>query len=132
MALIVPDKGERALLDMMLSDASPNAQNLRLYTAVTGGLVEGTVEGDFTEATFTGYAVRPLVRATWNAAATNTGTTSKGYPQQTWSPLSSQTVLGYYVTENTAGDILWAEAYASGRALQSGDTLQQTISIELA
>ena len=132
MALTVPDKGERAMLDMMLSDASPNAQNLRLYSAVTGGITESTVEGDFTEATFTGYSAKALARATWNAASTATGTTSKTYPTQSWSPTSSQTIVGYYITENTAGDILWCEAYASSRALVSGDTLNQSISIELA
>lgn len=131
MALLVPDKGERALLDMMLSDASPNAQNLRLYTALAS-LTESTIESDFTEATFTGYSAKALARATWNAASTATGTTSKTYPGQTWSPTSSQTVLGYYVTENTAGDILWAEAFASSRALVSGDTLTVNLSIELA
>jgi len=131
MALLVPDKGERALLDMMLSDASPNAQNLRLYTAVTGGITESSIETDFTEATFTGYSIKALARATWNAASTATGTTTKTYPQQTWSPTSSQTIVGYYVTENTAGDLLWAEAFASSRALVSGDTLAVTLSIGL-
>jgi len=130
MALLVPDKGERALLDMMLSDASPNAQVLRLYTALAS-LTESTVESDFTEATFTGYSTKALARATWNAASTSTGTTTKTYPGQTWSPTSSQTVLGYYVTEATAGDILWAEAFASSRALVSGDTLTVNLSIEL-
>lgn len=132
MALLVPDAGEVSLLDMMLSDASPNSQTLKLYTAVTGGIVEGTVHTDFTEATFSGYSAKTLARATWNGASTAAGTTSKTYPQQSWSPTSSQTILGYYVIETTAGGILWAEAFASSRALVSGDTLNLTPYIELA
>lgn len=130
MALTVPDVGERALLDMALSDASPNSQQLKLYSAVSPAIGESSVAGDFTEATFTGYSAKTLARATWGAAATNTGTTSKTYPQQSWSPTTSQTILGYYITETTVGDLLWAEAYASSRALVNGDTLNQTVIIE--
>ncbi len=132
MALLVPDAGEVSLLDMMLSDASPNSQTMKLYTAVAGGIVEGTVHGDFTEATFTGYVTKVLARATWAGAATATGTTSKAYPVQSWAPTSAQTILGYYVIETTAGGILWAEAFAASRALVSGDTLNVTPVMELA
>lgn len=131
MALTVPDIGERALLDMMLSDASPAAQELKLYSAVSPAIGESSVAGDFTAATFTGYAKKAMARATWGAAATS-GATSKTYPLQSWSPLSSQTILGYYITEATDADLLWAEAYASSRALVSGDTLNQTVIIEAA
>lgn len=132
MALLVPNVGERALLDMALSDASPEAQTCKLYTAVTGGITESSVHGDFTEATFSGYSSKSLARATWNAAADNAGVSSKAYPQQSWSPTSSQTVLGYYVQKATALTLLWAEAFASSRALQNGDTLTLDIKIELA
>jgi hypothetical protein len=132
MALLVPDAGEVSLLDMMLSDASPNAQTLRLYSAVSPALSESTVHTDFTEATFTGYTSKTLARATWNGASSSAGTTSKTYPQQSWSPTSSQTILGYYVTEAVAGGILWAEEFAAARALVSGDTLNLTPAIELA
>lgn len=132
MALLVPDAGEVSLLDMMLSDASPNSQTLKLHTAVAGGIVEGTVVGDFTEATFTGYVAKTLARATWNGASTSAGTTSKTYPQQSWSPGSSQTILGYYVIETTAAGILWAETFAASRSLVSGDTLNLTPYIELS
>lgn len=133
MALVVPDKGERALLDMMLKDAAPNPSNLRLFSAVAGAaIVEATVEGDFTEANFTGYAAKALARATWGAAATAGGVSSSTYAQQSWLPTTAQTVLGYYVTENTAGDIMWGELFAAGRALQNGDTLSVTPYIELA
>ncbi len=128
MALTVPDVGENSLLDMALSDASPAAQELQLYTAVAGGIVEATVKADFTEATFTGYAMRPLVRATWGAAAAG----SKAYPQQSWSPTTAETIVGYYVLEATDLEVLWAEAFAASRNLENGDTLNLDISIDLA
>lgn len=65
MALTVPDVGENGLLDMMLSDAAPAAQELQLYSAISPAISESTVKADLTEATFTGYAMKPLVRATW-------------------------------------------------------------------
>lgn len=129
MALLVPDIGERALLDMALSDASPEAQTLELYTA--GTPAEAATVATFTVATFTGYVAKSLVRATWAAAATNAGTTTKDYPQQSWSPTSSQTVTGYFVDGATSNDLLWCEDFAAGRALQNGDTLNLDLQIEL-
>ena len=128
MALTVPDVGENSLLDMMLSDASPAAQELQLYSAVSPAIDDSTVKAHFTEATFTGYAMKPLVRATWNAASGG----AKTYPVQSWSPSSSQTIVGYYILEATDAEVLWCEAFASSRALVSGDTLNVTLSISLA
>ncbi len=128
MALTVPDAGEITMLDMMLSDAAPNSQTLKLYSAVSPAIDESTVHGHFTEATFTSYVAKVLARATWNGAASG----SKSYPVQSWSPGSSQTIVGYYVIETTAGGIMWAEAFASSRALVSGDTLNVTPSIDMS
>lgn len=128
MALTVPDVGENSLLDMALKDASPNAQELHLYTAISPAISESTVVAHFTEATFTGYSLKSLARATWNAASGGTST----YPQQSWSPTSSQTVIGYWVEEATAGEVLWVEAFAASRALNNGDTLNLDLSISLS
>lgn len=125
MALIVPNLGEDSLLDMALSDASPNAQELHLYTA--GTMSETATVATFTEATFTGYTLKSLARATWGASSGGT----KSYPQQSWSPTSSETITGYWVEEATAGEILWGEALAASRSLQNGDTYNLTISISL-
>ena len=132
MTLVLPDIGERAILDAAFSDASPNAQSLRLYTAISPALGENTVAADFTEATFTGYAAKPLVRATWSAANTVGGTTTKSYPIQTWLPTTSETVIGYYVTEAVALDLWFAETFASPRSVNNGDTLTETINFQLA
>lgn len=127
MALIVPDVGEISLLDMALKDASPNAQELHLYSAVSPALGESTVVANFTEAAFSGYALRSLSRASWTG-----GVNPATYPQQSWSPTSAETIVGYWVEEATAGEVLWCEAFAASRALQNGDTLNLDISISLS
>jgi hypothetical protein len=133
-ALVVPDVGEVELLDKTLKDALSvdESYTLKLYTAISPALGEGSVAGDFTEATFTGYAAKTLTRAGWAGASTSSGTTSSSYAQQSWSPTSAQTVLGYYVIGTTSGVLLWAEAFASSRSLQNGDTLLLTPKMELA
>ena len=132
MALLIPDVGERNLLDMALSDASPEAQTLKLYESNTTP-AEGDTHTSYTEATISGYASISLARATWNAASTATGTTSKTYPQQTFTFTGSGTIYGYYVIKTTAGTLLWSEKiFTSGQAFQNTDQLKLTLSIELA
>src|SRR5690348_1479290 len=109
MTLVVPDVGEVALLDMALSDASPEAQTLKAYKSNTTP-AEGDTAASYTEADFGGYAAKSLARATWNGASTSTGTTTKTYPQQTWTVSGSgNTVYGYYVVKASAGTLLWSE-----------------------
>lgn len=132
MALLVPDVGEVALLDMMLSDASPEAQSLVLYQSNTSP-AEGDTWATYTEVSGGGYAAKSLARATWNGASTATGTTSKTYPQQTFTWTGTVTVYGYAVRKSTAGTLLWAEKiFTSGQVFNNGDTLKITPYIELA
>lgn len=134
MALVVPDVGEVELLDKMLKDALSvdESYTLKLYSAISPALGEASVAGDFTEATFTGYVAKTLTRAGWAGASTAGGTTSTTYAQQSWSPTSAQTILGYYVIGATSAVLLWAEAYAASRSLQNGDTHLLTPRMELA
>lgn len=79
MALLCPDAGERELLRKALK--VDEDMSLRLYTAVSPALGEGTVIGHMTEATFTSYAAKTLTRANWSTPATNAGVTSSTYAQ---------------------------------------------------
>ncbi|HKS16984.1 MAG TPA: hypothetical protein VJU16_06710 [Planctomycetota bacterium] len=133
MALVLPDAGERNALDMWLSDASPEAQTLKLYTNdVTPA--EGDTAATYTEAAGSGYASKALARATWNAAATNAGVTSKDYPQQTFNWTGTITIVGYFIVKVTAGTILWAERMftSPGQVFNNGDVLKVTPRIEQA
>lgn len=122
MALVVPNVGEVALLDMLLKDASPNNQTLKLYTAVSPAIDEDTEEGDFTEpGGGTGYASKTLTRGSWNAAATAAGVTSITYAAQTFTFTSGPvTVLGYFVIEATTGTLLWCEAFSASANIPGG------------
>ncbi len=134
MSLVLPDVGEVCALDMWLSDASPEAQTLKLFQSNTTP-AEGDTHASYTEATFSGYAAKALARATWNAASTASGTTTKTYPQQTWTVAgaTSNTIYGYYVVKATAGTLLWVETlFVSGQLLQDTDQLKLTLSIAMA
>ena len=133
MALVVPDVGEVALLDIMLSTATPEAQTLKLYTN-NFDIVEGSTAGSLTEASGSGYAAKSLARATWNAASTNAGTSSKTYPAQAFAFTGAITIVGYFVVGATSGTLLWGERiYAgAGQAFGNGDSLTVTPRIELA
>lgn len=132
MALLVPDVGEVKALDSWLSTTSPEAQKLGVYTSNTTP-AEGDTFATYTEATGNGSDAKSLARATWNAASTSAGTTSKTYPQQTFSLTGSFTIYGYLVRETTSTVLLWAEKlFASGQAFVSGDALKITPYIEAA
>jgi len=133
MALVVPDVGEVCSLDMWLSDASPEAQTLKLYSSDTTP-AESDTAGTYTEATIAGYSAKSLARATWNAASTSVGTTSKTYPAQTFNFSGTGTVVGYYVIKASAGTLLWAERVftSPGQTFNNGDSLTVTLRIEAA
>ena len=132
MALLVPNEGERKMLDMNLSEVAPGSQTLHLYTN-NKDPAEGDNAASYTEAAFTGYAAVVLARATWGAASTDgAGVTSKAYPQQTFTFLGAGTIVGYYVTETVSGILLWAERLfaGAGQAFNIGDQLKLTPKIE--
>lgn len=131
MALLVPDVGEVALLDMALSDAAPEAQTLKLYTSNTTP-AEGDTAGTYTAAAGNGSDPKNIVRATWSGAASVGGVTTKAYPAQTFNFTAGFTIYGYFVVKATAGTLLWAEKiYAGGQAFANGDSLVLTPKIQL-
>ena len=133
MTLVVPDVGERLLLDNALGDSTPENLLLKLYTN-NFDCVEGSVHTDFTECAISGYAAKTLTAASWNAASTAAGTTSKTYAQQTFNFTGTGNVVGYYVVGATSGLLYWAERlYAgTGQAINNGDALNITPKIEAA
>lgn len=93
------------------------------------------VAGTYTESSFTGYSAKTL-NANYSTTAA-WGTPSGGnpatiaYPQQSWSPTSSQTCNGYFVIGADTGLLHWSENFASAKNLSSGDTLNLTPQIQL-
>lgn len=130
MPLWTPNAGELQLLDKMMKDALSTNENylLKLYTNdYTPD--DNAVTASFTQATFTNYAGRTLVRSSWNSAVTvaNKAETSYGTGPQSWTcGATGQTVYGYYVEAITSAVTLWAERFSTARVLANGDVLNIT------
>ena len=110
MALLVPDVAEVLLLSYALNKVTAGDVKLHLYTNDYTP-VEGFVIGSFTECTATGYGAITLTGSSWTIA-TATGTTTASYAQQTFTLTSASTDYGYYITNNGATQVLWAERFS--------------------
>lgn len=110
MALLVPDVGEVLLLSYALNKVEPTEVKLKLYTNDYTP-VEGSVVGNFTEATAAGYAAIVLAGASWTIA-TSVGVTTAEYAQQTFTLTAASTNYGYYITNNDGSQVLWAERFS--------------------
>lgn len=137
MALVVPDVGEVELLKRLLyGNAGSENLTLKLFSNnITPA--ESDTATTYTEATFAGYVAKTLTSsqagATWAIPTTAAGVTSSTYQtNQVWTISSgSQTVYGYYVIGATSTVLLFSEAFATAKALSSGDTLTITPKIQL-
>jgi hypothetical protein len=130
MPLVVPDAGELRMLDTLLKLALSTNENqiLKLYqNNVTP--TQASVPASFTEASFTGYAARTLLRSGWNNAVTvsNKAESSYGSTPQSWTcGTTGNTIYGYWVEGSTSAKCLWAERFSTSRVLASGDVLNIT------
>src|SRR5262245_29169123 len=131
--LTVPNASEVVLLDAATGKTAPTAWTLRLYTAISSALGNGTVTGHLTEAVGGGYAGISLPAASW--------TTTAGSPTQSVQPAKTFTftgaltgnpsILGYYITR-ADGTLILAEPLASSfTPTTSGDSVSVTPQITL-
>lgn len=111
MALLVPDVGEVLLLSYALNKITPGEDvKLRLFkTDYTP--VEGSVIGDFIEATTAGYSAISLAKADWTIA-TSVGVTTAEQPQKTFTLTGAGSHYGYYITDTAGTGLLWAERFS--------------------
>ena len=131
MSLVVPDVGEIALLNKLLINvlSSDERYILKLYKNNLPP-ANTTVQGTFTECTFTSYAARTLSRAGWTTAVTASLKGESSYAGiQSWTcGTSGNTVYGYWVVGDAKniGTVLWAELFSTARVIASGDILNIT------
>lgn len=112
-SVVVVNAGEEAFLDLVLAVG----YTLHLYTTdVTSGLtpsqIDALVAGDFTEATFTGYASKALTGGAWTTTPADPSTAS--YAAQSFTSTANQTaqsIWGYYVTLTAGGALRWFEQF---------------------
>lgn len=130
MALVVPDEGELRLLDVMLKVALDTNEDQILKLFKNDYTPDADSSSDsFTEADFTGYAARTMVRSSWNSAVTtsNKAEASYGTTPQSWTcGATGNTIYGYWVEGSTSNKVLWAERFATSRTLSENDVLNIT------
>lgn len=111
MVMVIPNEAEKNILDDFVID---HTLDLRLYTDVSFIPTADTVLGDFTEATFSGYASENLSFDPSSTVANNADSTAVTVTFQPDTTVS-ETCYGYYITYQNAAmsDVLFgAEAFA--------------------
>jgi hypothetical protein len=128
--LLAPSVGEACLLDNALSQTTPEALTLKLYsnnkTPAAGDIASG-----YTEVSGGGYASKSLTRAGWNAASGTPAAKQYG-TAQAFNFTGTVTVYGYFIVGATSGTLYWAELmYPSGQTFNNGDSCTVTPKITL-
>ena len=127
MTLIIPTDRQLVLLNTCLKIALVDDETLsvRLYNNNNIPMLTDTVD-DYSEADFTGYERKTLLRSGWGDAALN----SNGVAQSTYSSTLDwlageigDDLYGYFVVGSTSGKLLWVEAFSEVRHMQNGSTL---------
>lgn len=107
MALLVPNVGEKEMLERILNGADDLV--LHLFQ-VDHTPVEADVATSYTEVNTGGYAAISLT-SPWTIAG---DPTEGGYPQVSFDFTGAATVYGYYVTNGDNSILLWAEKFSDG------------------
>lgn len=112
MPLVVPDVGERKMLEYIVNKSAPSDLTLRLYVNSVDLNSEGFASASFTEASATGYVAVVLPGTNW-LVATTAGISTATYATGVAFNFSvGEDLYGYYVT-NSAGVVMWAEQFPS-------------------
>ena len=115
------DVGKILLLRYMLNNTTPGNVQLHLYKNDLTPSSSDTLDM-YVESTADGYSAVALDRASWTFA-TSSGTSTAVYARQTFSYSTSETVYGYYLTnENFGGgqELIWAERFSDGPYVITG------------
>ena len=114
MAGRIVDDGLEDMLKASVNHTAGEALVLRLHQN-NPTITAASVAGDFTEATFTGYAAVTLTGGSWVVSGTDP--TTCNYPQVTFTcgaDSQDQDIYGYYITRTTSGRLYAAENFTGG------------------
>lgn len=113
MTLLAPDTGDQLFLKYALNNTAASNPKLHLYTN-NYTPAKGDTTGSYTEcSTATGYAAVTLPGTSWTVSTTSHVTTAS-YAAQTFTLTASATIYGYYITDNSSSNVLWAELFSGG------------------
>lgn len=110
MTLVVPDGGERKMLEYIVNKSAPSDLTLRIYVNDVDLLSEGFTASSFTEASAAGYVSVGLPGTNWVVATTSGISTATYATSVTFNFSVGEDLYGYYVT-NAAGQVMWAEQF---------------------
>lgn len=129
MSLVVPNVGEKVILDYLTKEATTEPVTLKLYSSnTTPG--ETDTAGTYTECTGSGYAAINMVSGDW--------TVTQGAPSDSTAAEKTFTftgalgnVYGYYVIKTSAGTLVWAERFSGApfNIQNNGDQIKITLKI---
>jgi hypothetical protein len=135
MTLILPSNGEKKFLEFALGVNAPGNQTLGLYVNDYVP-VDGSLVANFTEMSTHGYAAKALTKTAWVVTQGADGSpASAAYAAQTWTFTAAAvvSVYGYFIKDVTTGLLLWAERFASAKAIENaGDQIIITPTITLS
>ncbi|RKY76262.1 hypothetical protein DRQ00_09080 [candidate division KSB1 bacterium] len=134
MSIVVPNVGEVLLLKYMLNHTPATNVVMRLFTSniePDESDVLGTYSG--TEPSDVAYTPATLTGSFWTVATVG-GVSSATYSEQHFSFSTTNSTYGYYVTDNTNSELLWAERFdaAPFNIPSGGGNIAITPKIELA
>jgi hypothetical protein len=109
MSFTTTDSGEIQLLKYMLNYAPADNARVHLYTNNITPAGSDTIS-NFTESVASGYGSISLTGTLWTLA-TLSGTSCATYARQTFSFTTSESVQGYYITNNNSSVLIWAEKF---------------------
>jgi hypothetical protein len=131
MAATHVNDGENKIANLVFKQAADELFTLRLYTAVSGGVLETTGNGDLTEATFGGYAGIGLTTGNWTVTASDAAAAEQTFTHD-GGATSPQTVLGWYLNGTTSAVLYWVEAFPSSITVDSnGDQIKVTVTVSV-
>ena len=133
MALVVPDEGEIELLTKLLKNTVDTEDFIVHLYKNDYNPIAATTGTDFTEANFTNYVEKTIVRGDWATPSTVSNKAESSVTAQSWTcGATGNTIYGYYILGSNSGVVLWAEKFAASRILTDGDILNLTPKFNLS
>lgn len=93
----------------MLNNATPNNVRLHLYKN-NQTPAESDTTANYTESTSAGYTQKELLGSQWTVS-TSSGTSTATFARQTFTYTTSETLYGYYLTNQANTTVIWAERF---------------------
>lgn len=126
MDMVIINTGKLKLIDWMLRDTGAGLEALVVKLFSNNHVpTPGDVIGDYTEATFTGYAAVTVARSGYGAPSLDGDEaviTATSPPTYSCTGGGGQTCYGWYAVGATSGVLIAAQRFDSARAIIAGSS----------